>query len=50
LKAGLGVETAFEKLRSLVRALDDDRAMYGEIARVATAIREGEFESELEKL
>ena len=50
LKAGLGVETAFEKLRTMVPALDDDRAMYGEIARVAAAIRGGEFDSEMEKL
>ncbi len=50
LKAGLGVEAAFEKLRALVPALEDDRAMYGEIAQVAAAIRTGEFDSEMEKL
>jgi histidine ammonia-lyase len=50
LKAGRGVETAFQKLRALVPALEEDRAMYGDIERVATAIRAGEFDSEMEKL
>jgi len=50
LKAGLGVEAAYEKLRTMVTALDDDRAMYAEIAQVADAIRCGEFDSEMEKL
>ncbi|MEP6809995.1 MAG: histidine ammonia-lyase [Chthoniobacterales bacterium] len=50
LKAGLGVEIAFEKLRKMVPALDDDRAMYQEIARVAAAIRAGDFDSEMEKI
>ena len=30
--------------------LDDDRAMYAEIERVAEAIRTGEFDSEMEQL
>ncbi len=50
LKAGAGVETAYAQLRTMVPALDDDRAMYGEIAQVAQAIREGAFDSEREKL
>ncbi len=50
LKAGLGVEAAFAKLRTLVPALEDDRAMSAEIAQVAAAIRAGEFDSEMEKL
>ena len=50
LKAGLGVEAAFEKLRSMVPALEDDRSMSTEIAQVAAAIRKGEFDSEMEKL
>src|SRR4051794_28171482 len=50
LKAGLGVEQAFEKLRSKVAALEEDRAMYGDIALVAAAIRNGKFDSEMEKL
>ncbi|MGI9088497.1 MAG: histidine ammonia-lyase [Chthoniobacterales bacterium] len=45
LKAGAGVEAAYEKLRASVPALDDDRSMSGEIARVASAIRAGEFDS-----
>ena len=50
LKAGLGVEAAFEKLRSMVPALEDDRSMSTEIAQVAAAIRAGYFDSEMEKL
>jgi histidine ammonia-lyase len=50
LKAGLGVEVAYEKLRALVPPLTDDRPMYREIERVAEAIRAGEFDSEPEKL
>lgn len=50
LKAGAGVEKAFEKLRAMTPALEEDRAMYGDIARVAAAIRSGEFDSEMEKL
>ena len=50
LKAGLGVEAAFEKLRSMVLALEEDRSMSAEIAQVAAAIRAGEFDSEMEKL
>ena len=50
LKAGLGVERAFEKLRTMVPALEEDRAMYGDIALVAAAIRAGEFDSGMENL
>jgi histidine ammonia-lyase len=50
LKAGAGVEVAFHKLRTMVPALEEDRAMYGDIARVAAAIRAGEFDSGMEKL
>ncbi|MGI8437290.1 MAG: aromatic amino acid lyase, partial [Chthoniobacterales bacterium] len=50
LKAGVGVEDAFAKLRALVPGSDEDRAMYREIARVAEAIRAGEFDTEMEKL
>ncbi len=50
LQAGLGVEAAFEQLRSMVPVLDADRTMSAEIAQVATAIREGKFDSEMEKL
>ena len=50
LKAGFGVERAYEKLRALIPPLTDDRAMYRDIERVAGAIRAGEFDSEMEKL
>lgn len=50
LKAGVGVEDAFAKLRALVPGSDEDRAMYQEIARVAAAIRSGEFDTEMERL
>ena len=48
LKAGLGVEQAFERVRSISRAVDADRAMSPDIEQVAAAIREGIFESDKE--
>ena len=45
LKAGVGVERAFGVLRSIAPPLTEDRALSGDIARVATAIREGKFTS-----
>jgi histidine ammonia-lyase len=50
LKAGAGVEKAHAVLRSLVPPLDGDRAMSNDIARVSAAIRNGDFDSELETL
>lgn len=50
LKAGVGVERAYEKLRALVPPLTDDRPMYEEIERVAVAIRAGEFDSKDDEL
>jgi histidine ammonia-lyase len=50
LKGGVGVERAHATLRGMVPPFDDDRAMYTEINRVATAIRGGEFDSEDDKL
>ncbi|MEP6955611.1 MAG: histidine ammonia-lyase [Chthoniobacterales bacterium] len=50
LKAGLGVERAYEKLRAFIPPFEDDRAMYREIEQVADAIRAGEFDSGMEKL
>jgi len=50
LKAGAGVERAYEILRSIAPPLTQDRALSGDIARVALAIREGKFDSETEKL
>ena len=50
LKAGLGVERARERMLQIVPPLTDDRAMYGDIERVAAAIRSGEFDSEMERV
>jgi len=46
LRAGAGVEVAYEKLRALAPPLDDDRSMHLEIERVAESIRMGQFDSE----
>jgi histidine ammonia-lyase len=46
LKAGIGVERAFVVLRSIAAPLTEDRALSDDIARVATAIREGKFDKE----
>lgn len=46
LKAGVGVEQAYERVRSISPAVDADRSMSADIERVATAIREGMFEDE----
>ena len=50
LKAGVGVERAFVALRKIAPPLMQDRPLSGDIARVAQAIRQGEFDSEGEKL
>lgn len=50
LKAGVGVERAYEQLRTIVPRLEADRAMYAEIEAVAHAIRDGRFDSETEDL
>ena len=50
LKAGVGVERAFTALRALAPRLDEDRALSPDIERVASAIREGKFDSEDEQL
>src|SRR5436190_1924609 len=44
LKAGRGVERAFAAVRKLVPPLTQDRALSGDIARVAEAIRRGDFD------
>jgi histidine ammonia-lyase len=49
LKAGVGVEHAHAAIRKIAAALTEDRALSADIARVATAIRRGDFEPE-EKL
>ena len=46
LKAGVGVERAFAALRTMAPPLTQDRALSGDIARVAEAIRRGDFDSE----
>ena len=46
LKAGRGVELAFEKLRTLAPRVNEDRPLYRDIARVAAAIRAGEFDDD----
>jgi histidine ammonia-lyase len=50
LKAGVGVERAFAALRKIAPPLLQDRPLSGEIARVAEAIRQGEFDTEGQKL
>ena len=50
LKGGVGVEQAFERVRSISEAVDADRSMAPDIARVATAIREGTFDSDLKRI
>ena len=50
LKGGVGVERAYDALRAIVPPLDQDRAMYGDIERVANAIRAGQFDSQFEQL
>ena len=50
LKAGAGVERAFAALRKIAPALTQDRPLSGDIARVAEAIRRGDFDSGHEKL
>jgi histidine ammonia-lyase len=46
LKAGLGVEHAHAAIRKIAAALTEDRALSADIARVAEAIRRGEFDAE----
>ncbi len=46
LKGGVGVEEAYERVRKLSAAVEADRSMSSDIARVAAAIREGVFDDE----
>ncbi len=50
LKAGVGVERAFAVVREIVPPLTEDRSLSADIARVAGAIRRGDFDSGYEKL
>jgi histidine ammonia-lyase len=49
LKAGRGVERAFAAVRKVVPPLTKDRALSGDIARVAEAIRRGDFDRDEER-
>jgi histidine ammonia-lyase len=46
LKGGVGVEQAYDRVRKLSPTVEADRSMSSDIARVATAIREGAFDDE----
>jgi histidine ammonia-lyase len=46
LKGGVGVEQVYESVRKLSPTVEADRSMSADIARVATAIREGVFDDE----
>ncbi len=48
LKGGVGVEQAYERVRSISPAVDTDRSMSNDIERVAVAIRDGVFDTETE--
>jgi histidine ammonia-lyase len=50
LKAGVGVEEAYARIRKISPAVDADRSMSSDIARVAVAIRDGIFDSDAEKI
>jgi histidine ammonia-lyase len=50
LKAGTGVERAFAAIRKIALPLTQDRSLSGDIARVADAIQNGDFDSGYEKL
>jgi len=50
LKAGVGVERAFAAARKIAPPLTQDRSLSSDIARVAEALRRGDFDSEDEKL
>ncbi len=50
LRAGKGVERAFDVVRKIAPALTEDRALSNDIARVTAAVRQGDFDSGFEKL
>jgi histidine ammonia-lyase len=49
LKAGIGVERAFAAVRKIAPPLTQDRPLANDIARVAEAIRRGDFDDKVEK-
>lgn len=50
LKSSLAVERAYERVRSISPTVNEDRSLSVDIEKVATAIRHGEFDSEIEKI
>jgi len=50
LKSGAGVECAFATVRKFARPLTQDRSLANDIARVAEAVRRGDFDSAGEEL
>ena len=50
LKAGAGVERALTAVRKIAPALTQDRPLSADIARVADAVRQGDFDSGYESL
>ena len=50
LKAGVGVERAYEAVRAISPAVDADRSLSSDIERVAAAIRSGLFDSATQKI
>ena len=43
LKSGAGVERAYDVVRKLVRPLEDDRVLSGDILAIAGAVARGDF-------
>jgi histidine ammonia-lyase len=50
MKGGVGVEQAYERVRAISPAVNEDRSLSLDIERVAAAIRNGAFDSEAEKI
>jgi histidine ammonia-lyase len=48
-KAGVGIERAFAAVREIAPPLTQDRSLSGDIAHVAEAIRQGDFDGDSEK-
>jgi len=46
LRSGIGVERAYDRIRSMAPAVKEDRSLSLEIERIAEAIGRGEFGSE----
>ncbi len=50
LKAGAGVEAAYQKVRKISPAVEKDRSLSRDIEEVAKAIRAGEFDSDYDRI